>query len=144
MDDGWLFFAVFDQSWPFWPFLAIFARFCLSLPTFGHFCQFLGVFGHILPVFAHFAYICLFCPFLPIFAHFWPFLAVSSSFCPFLPILPVELQQGGGSAPAACAAGLFKDRLGINMQITHFLLTISCLPATHARFFLAGGIKVLF
>ena len=38
----------------------------------------------------------------------------------------------------------FTDRLGINMQIRHFLLTISCLPATHAKFFLAGCIKVLF
>ena len=38
----------------------------------------------------------------------------------------------------------FTYTLEINMQIRHFPLTISCLPAPNAKFSLAGCIKVLF
>ena len=38
----------------------------------------------------------------------------------------------------------FVNTLAINMQIKHFLLTVRCLSAPHAKFSLAGCIKVHF
>ena len=38
----------------------------------------------------------------------------------------------------------FVNTLAISMQIRHFLLTIRCLSAPHAKFSLAGCIKVHF